>query len=662
LPLNVSNATSFTTYSFRWRVVDPSGFSSSSTNSMFTVGSSFTISTTYPTNFGPGSTDLVGNYSVSVDETGPANKPGVATGRFIVGLTNSTSYQRTSTVSVQAGGYIAGENVTISLSYGSTNLAGFPTRGAADSNGVFSYIWQSAPSVPIGVYSLTLQGSMTTKAVSDAQSFTISPANIIIQQLTVARTSLQRTETQGFRVTANYQSGVAVQSGSVTLSVVEADGSTSHFTTAYYDSSLSVFRSSFAIPAGGVVGSWAYSIEVNSFNDGYGNGGPTTGVTKGFNVQTATLTVGVSVANKTYTAGDVVAIYATVTTPDGNPVSSGTVTGSLSVASTRVPVGGHVALVYAPGLGKWAGSTIVNSTDPAGLWLIQVSASDAYGNFGVGSSLSLAQSPQPLSLVYFILAAAALGSGAASTLYFSKFNNSEASFDELYRLTGGEFQSPTTLMILGDSGSGTTTLALELIHRRLEAGGFCGILTYDAFPKELEKAMGGMGWNVDSHVRNGTLKFLDCYSALVGGEAPIRDPVDFTEVSIQVSSMVESAKSPVTILLDSFTPLFNAAQTRHAVNFLRVLGAKIKNDGGFFIMTGAKGSLPESVESNLESIVDCVIGLKMVRKGKLLARFLTVKKVAGRDIVSAETEFRIAAGKGILFEKRRISLDRFRPK
>src|SRR5438876_12320416 len=107
--------------------------------------------------------------------------------------------------------------------------------------------------------------------------------------------------------------------------------------------------------------------------------------------------------------------------------------------------------------------------------------------------------------------------------------------------------------------------------------------------------MQDMGWDVQRYVDDGNLQFIDCYSALVGGETSIKDPIDFTEVSIQVSSKVSGAKGPVTVFLDSFTPIFNTAQVSHAITFLRVLGDKVKNDGGFIIMTGNTVYHPNAV-------------------------------------------------------------------
>ena len=86
LSLKVTNATTFTTYSFTWNVVDPSGSSRTATNSTNTgFGASFTLSTDFPKNFPPASLRYVGNYTVRVDETSPANKPNVASGHSRLG-------------------------------------------------------------------------------------------------------------------------------------------------------------------------------------------------------------------------------------------------------------------------------------------------------------------------------------------------------------------------------------------------------------------------------------------------------------------------------------------------------------------------------------------------------------------------------------------------
>ncbi len=59
-------------------------------------------------------------------------------------------------------------------------------------------------------------------------------------------------------------------------------------------------------------------------------------------------------------------------------------------------VGAPIRLVYNQTQVKWTGSYQVQSSDPAGLWVLQVTALDPYGNDGQAStSLSVTPPPAP---------------------------------------------------------------------------------------------------------------------------------------------------------------------------------------------------------------------------------------------------------------------------
>src|SRR5207245_9443092 len=146
--------------------------------------------------------------------------------------------------------------------------------------------------------------------------------------------------------------------------------------------------------------------------------------------------------------------------------------------------------------------------------------------------------------------------------------------------TGGELQPPMSLMLAGNAGAGTSTLGLQLLYRDLKAGKPGGLLSYDAFPSEVQKRMKGMGWDITPYLEKGELRVLDIYSALAGVvSGTIRDPTDFTDISIQVTNMLDKTKGPITVLLESVTPLFNSAQAKDCVNFLQVIGAKDNKSG-----------------------------------------------------------------------------------
>ncbi len=312
----------------------------------------------------------------------------------------------------------------------------------------------------------------------------------------------------------------------------------------------------------------------------------------------------------------------------------------------------------------------VSSSDPAGSWELVFPAqslNDSYGNTGPTASNNyrfVVHQPQNQVVInpfYYAIAALALGGGLGTGVFLKRFNSTTGSFDDLFKLTGGEMQPPTTLMIMSDSGAGSTTMALQLLYRSLSKGKLCGLLSYDAFPAEVTRRMRDMGWDITEYLKTGQLKILDCYSALAGVEGSlIRDPTDFTEVSIQVSRMIEKAKGPVTILLDSVTPIFNAAAAKDCINFLQVLGAKIKNVGGIFIFTATKGSIPEEARSKIEALADGVIELNLIKRASSLRRTLQVKKMAARQTSSVETGFEIVQGKGIVMRKQRVHIGLFK--
>ena len=497
-------------------------------------------------------------------------------------------------------------------------------------------------------------------------SFTVLPTNVTIGQLNVSQATIQHSQTQRLSFAARYPKGAQVQTGSATVRITETDGTTSFTTIAGYNATAGVFQATSKIPDTSQTGAWVASIDPSAFDDGFGNTGPQSSFVRAFAVQPTTMTVSASIPSQTFTVGQVIPIYAIIIYPDGSLVTAGNVTVTISSSTVQI---GSTAMTFVQGQSQWVGAYTVKSNDTSGVWLVTVKVSDAYQNTGQETISAIVNVPpstptQPLNLYYFIVTALALGSGGSGLLLLRRFNSTHGGFDEFFKLVGGEIPPGTTLLILGDPGSGMSTLSQEIIHHQLTKGKQCGLLTYDAFPSEVIRAMRGFGWDPTPILDSGTLRILDCYSALAGAEnAPIRDPVDFTEISIQVSRIIENgSQGPITLVLDSITPIFNSAPARTVINFLRVLSAKVKNSGGILILTGTKGSIPNEVKSNLETTVDGVIELSTIRGGQTMIRTLTVQRVSGRKVSSYPTEFEIVPGKGMLFRKLRVPLRIISPK
>jgi len=179
-------------------------------------------------------------------------------------------------------------------------------------------------------------------------------------------------------------------------------------------------------------------------------------------------------------------------------------------------------------------------------------------------------------------------------------------FQHLDQLMGGPLPRGSSILLLGDAGSGKTILSYQLLHEELDSGKLCALLSYDAFPEDVQARMNEFGWDIVSHLRKGRLKIIDCYSSLAGqGEGAIKDPSDLTELNIQVTAFIGRAKgAPVTVVLDSLTPIFNGVEEKQAINFIQTLGAKVKKTGGLFILTASKGAIPDESAAKLKTILE----------------------------------------------------------
>lgn len=394
LVLNATNASTLTVYNINWNVTDPSGITTTSTNSTTTATvPSFVILTKYPAAFG-GTVDLVGIYMVSVSATPLLGTPVVTTGQFQVGLTDNTTYQRTAPVLVKASGYISLDNVTINLTQGSNPVPNFPTIKRADTSGMISFTWQTLVGTPLGSYLLILSGASTPpKTPADSQAFIVTPTNASISGIWLSKTSVERSQTIELRFNATYLNGSSATSGSASVLLTEPDGITTHTTTASYDSPLKTFRGFYSSTLGSATGVWTGTINVDAFDDGFGNGGPLSPVVTNFNIQTASLTVTATTYNATYTQGKIIPIYARITTPGGATFTQGTVSATITSFGQRIV--GPLGLTYNASSTEWSGGYKINATDPSGTWQISIAASDGYGNTGQNSTSAFVNTPTP---------------------------------------------------------------------------------------------------------------------------------------------------------------------------------------------------------------------------------------------------------------------------
>ncbi len=430
-------------------------------------------------------------------------------------------------------------------------------------------------------------------------------------------------------------------------------------------SSLGVYEAVYEIQMNDPIGSWTIQVEVRDFKGNYG----------------ISSTVGVSVARS-----DLAIEALTAYNSNGEP-SLDFDTGDTIYPFFRIKYSSGAATTqylttgqYKVGIRNSAGSLVANLTavydsgrfgfytptgygisafESGGSWSVVVDANSMNDGFGnVGPTFAITVRVQVVTSLWSHLPFLVGGAVAilGGVLYWKRFNTSLTGFDYLEHLIGGAIPRGSTLLILGETGSGKTILSYQLLWDELETRRQCAILSYDAFPEDVQARMKEFGWDIIPHLRKGRLKIVDCYSGLAGeGEGAIREPSDLTETNIQITSFVTSAKGgPVTLVLDSLTPIFNGVEAKQAIAFLQTVGAKIKKTGGIFIITSSVGALPAESIAKIKSIVDGVIELSQVRAGRHISRYLSVVKMERRRISPDAVPIEIDRRRGLVFRVSRV--------
>ena len=533
---------------------------------------------------------------------------------------------------------------SVSVNYPDPSFTALNGTVATDVGGVYDvYVNQTSPS--------------PNSQVQSGQ-FTVSSKLTVVLSQPVGGTIVQRLQTIGISATVSALSGP--DNGAIVYANTPGNGQILLLQT-----SPGSYSYNYQVSSADPTGTWIIIVQAS---DSIGNSGKSTPVnvtvTKNDLIVDSLITYNSQGHPSTsFSAGDT--IYASFVIRYSYGTNNYLSSGQYAV-QVRNPSGTVVANLTAAydsfRRGFYTGTGYpVSAFDPGGTWTIGMSANsinDGFGNTGPGLSTSvpLQIATSPLSYWPFVVAGIVAVLGGVVTV--KRFDMYLEGFQHLDQLMGGPVPRGSSILLLGDAGSGKTILSYQLLHEELDSGKLCALLSYDAFPEDVQARMNEFGWDIVSHLRKGRLKIIDCYSSLAGqGEGAIKDPSDLTELNIQVTAFIGRAKgAPVTVVLDSLTPIFNGVEEKQAINFIQTLGAKVKKTGGLFILTASKGAIPDESAAKLKTMVDGVIELSIIRGRGRAHRFLSVVKMERRTISSSSVAFEIDRTRGLVFRVSRFGL------
>src|SRR5713101_5051113 len=514
-----------------------------------------------------------------------------------------------------------------------------------------------------GVYNVAVNQTSPTNIANVATAqFTVSAMMSVVVSQPASGTIVQRG--QALTITAAVANSLGAVAGAKVKFLTPLDV---NLTLPEVSSTNGVYSISYQVLMNDPLGSWTIIVYASDTSGNSGTSLPVTvTITKSDLFVDAMVTYNSKgVPTTSFSTGDTVYPYFRIKYSGS---TGAFLTTGQYVVSVKNPSGTTVAnltAVYdATRLGFYTPTGYSVSTfDPGGAWTVGINANslnDGFGNTGptIATSIRVDIVISPLGYLPFVVGGVVALLGGIFVL--KRYDRSLAGFEHLEQMMGGPIPRGSSLLLLGDPGSGKTVLSYELLHEELDAGRPCALLSYDAFPEDVQARMGEFGWDIISPLRKGRLKIIDCYSGLAGqGEGALRDPSDLTELNIQVTSFITKAKNaPVTLILDSLTPIFNGVEAKQAINFLQTVGAKVKKTGGLFILTASRGAIPEDSIAKIKSIAEGVIELTLVRSGRKGVRYLSVLKMERRRIASETVSFEIARGRGLVFRVSRFGIFR----
>ncbi len=201
---------------------------------------------------------------------------------------------------------------------------------------------------------------------------------------------------------------------------------------------------------------------------------------------------------------------------------------------------------------------------------------------------------------------------------------------ELDRAIGGEIPHPASVIIMGATGSGKSTLVRRMVVKRLERGDGVLFLCLDNTPQNVREQMRLIGFNSAPFEKDKKLIFIDGYSIRAGVNSRERytTSLELSDISINISKALEQLKgNRHYTVLESITILLDEGGSNRALVFLRNLVAKMRISHISMLITYNPVAFSPAVTALAQETVDGTIQLKIEETKKGLTRLILVPRL-----------------------------------
>lgn len=201
-------------------------------------------------------------------------------------------------------------------------------------------------------------------------------------------------------------------------------------------------------------------------------------------------------------------------------------------------------------------------------------------------------------------------------------------------ILGGGLPEGSTILVIGEPGTGKSIFCDQFINAGLEDGENGLIITLDDLPDDVAERAMDFGWDLRGY--EDSFLFMDAYSWRLGedveGKYTIQGPSDLNQLNMTLTDALRDlGDGRPRIGIDSVSTLVLYTNINSAVKFLQVVSAKSKAKDGVLLLTIEEGVHDEKEVSTLNYVADGVIRFKQEGGDRYMSVSRMSKTSHGRD-------------------------------
>lgn len=203
-------------------------------------------------------------------------------------------------------------------------------------------------------------------------------------------------------------------------------------------------------------------------------------------------------------------------------------------------------------------------------------------------------------------------------------------------LEGRGLPFPVSLVVIGATASGKTTLVERMVVNRLMEGDGVIYLCLDNMPENIRMSIGERGLDLRPFEASKHLLFIDAYSSRAGmrSSGHYQTTQLLSNISIVLAEAMRSLLDKRKwIVIDSTTTILDEKGPSDGLLFLRTIVAKTRVAEASIILTYNSEAFPPAVSALVQETVDGTVKLKLEETKGGITRSLLVSRLKNRKLV-----------------------------